>query len=67
MLSASAWGWLVTGEELKAHMAKVKAQGGPRLAEEERTEYLFVRWARLLGMLAESERKDREAEKDGQS
>lgn len=57
----------MTSEELKAHAAKVKAQGGPRLSEPERTDYLFVRWARLLGMLAESERKDREAEKDGQS
>lgn len=56
----------MTADELKAHVAKVKAQGGPRLTEPERTEYLFVRWARLLGMLAESERKDREAPKDGQ-
>lgn len=50
----------MTADELKALMAKVKAQGGPRLSESERTEYLFTRWARLLGMLAESERQDKE-------
>lgn len=50
----------MTADELKAHMEKVKARGVPRHSEQERTEYLFVRWARLLGMLAESERQEKE-------
>lgn len=41
-------------------MEKVRRGEVKILSEPERTEYLFVRWARLLGMLADSERKDRE-------
>lgn len=66
MLSASAWGWLVTSEELKAHMEKVESGGVVLLSDDERTAHIFARWGHLLALLAESERKDRESEKNGE-
>lgn len=48
-------------------MEKVRTGEVVLLSEDERMEHIFARWGPLLALLAESERKDREAEKDGQS
>lgn len=57
----------MTSEELKAHMEKVRTGEVVLLSEDERMEHIFARWGHLLALLAESERKDREAEKDGET
>lgn len=56
----------MTSDKIKARMEKVKSGGVALLSDDERMEHIFARWGHLLALLAESERKDREAPKDGQ-